>query len=108
MNLTESGTPSHIPMDNGGYMDIAPEDKGENIRRDICFTLEQMGIIPEASHHEAGLDKMKSTLKYASPLTSADNTATFKWAVCTKAAMNGLYADFSPKPLSDKPVTGCI
>ncbi len=106
MNLTESGASSNIPMDNGGYMDIAPEDKGENIRRDICFTLEQMGIIPEASHHEAGPGQNEIDFKYASPLTSADNTATFKWAVCTKAAMNGLYADFSPKPFADKPGSG--
>ena len=52
--LNEAGEPTKIPFDNAGYMDIAPEDKGENIRRDICFTLEQMGITPEASHHEEG------------------------------------------------------
>ena len=34
------------------YMDTAPEDKGENIRREICLTLEQMGIWPECAHHE--------------------------------------------------------
>ncbi|MBD5407872.1 MAG: glutamine synthetase [Treponema sp.] len=106
MKLTENGEPSKIPMDNGGYMDIAPEDKGENIRRELCFTLEQMGIIPEASHHEAGPGQNEIDFKYASPLTSADNTATFKWAVCTNAAINGLYADFSPKPFSDKPGSG--
>ncbi|MBD5443877.1 MAG: glutamine synthetase [Treponema sp.] len=106
MKLTENGDPSKIPMDNGGYMDIAPEDKGENIRRELCFTLEQMGIIPEASHHEAGPGQNEIDFKYASPLTSADNTATFKWAVCTNAAINGLYADFSPKPFSDKPGSG--
>lgn len=106
MKLTETGEPSKIPMDTGGYMDIAPEDKGENIRRELCFTLEQMGIIPEASHHEAGPGQNEIDFKYASPLTSADNTATFKWAVCTNAAINGLYADFSPKPFSDKPGSG--
>lgn len=106
MKLTETGEPSKIPMDTGGYMDIAPEDKGENIRRELCFTLEQMGIIPEASHHEAGPGQNEIDFKYASPLTSADNTATFKWAVCTNAAINGLYANFSPKPFSDKPGSG--
>ena len=106
MKLTENGEPSDIPMDNGGYMDIAPEDKGENIRRELCFTLEQMGIIPEASHHEAGPGQNEIDFKYASPLTSADNTATFKWAVCTNAAINGLYANFSPKPFSHYPGSG--
>ena len=106
MNLAEDGSPTKIPMDHGGYMDIAPDDKGENIRRELCFTLEHMGIIPEASHHEAGPGQNEIDFKYASPLTSADNTATFKWAVCTNAAMNGLYADFSPKPFADKPGSG--
>ena len=48
------GEPTMIPYDHAGYMDIAPEDKGENIRREICLTLEQMGIHPESSHHEQG------------------------------------------------------
>ena len=38
----ENGEATHIPYDNAGYMDIAPEDKGENVRREICLTLEQM------------------------------------------------------------------
>ncbi|MBO4507866.1 MAG: glutamine synthetase beta-grasp domain-containing protein, partial [Spirochaetaceae bacterium] len=50
--LDENGEPTKVPFDNAGYMDIAPEDKGENIRREICFTLEQMGMQPESSHHE--------------------------------------------------------
>ena len=47
------------PYDNAGYMDIDPEDKGENIRREVCLTLEQMGIQPESSHHEEGPGQTK-------------------------------------------------
>lgn len=104
--LDEQGNPTKIPFDNGGYMDIAPEDKGENIRREICFTLEQMGITPEASHHEEGPGQNEIDFKYDHALTTADNVATFKWIVRTKAASNGLYADFSPKPLSDNAGSG--
>lgn len=50
----EDGEPTRIPYDHAGYMDIAPEDRGENIRREVCLTLEQMGIRPEGSHHEEG------------------------------------------------------
>ncbi len=105
-NLDEGGNTTRIPFDNGGYMDIAPEDKGENIRRDICFTLEQMGITPEASHHEEGPGQNEIDFQYSDPLTTADNTSTFKWIVRTKAVTNGLHADFSPKPLEDKPGNG--
>ena len=98
----ENGESTHIPYDNAGYMDIAPFDKGENVRREICLTLEQMGITPESSHHEAGPGQNEIDFKYADPLTSADNTVTYLSVVRTIAARNGLYADFSPKPLADK------
>lgn len=99
--LDENGEPTKIPFDHANYMDIAPEDKGENIRREICFTLEQMGIQPEASHHEEGPGQNEIDFHYADALTTADNAATFKWIVRTKAQSAGLYADFSPKPLAD-------
>lgn len=106
LKLDENGNPTKTPFDNGGYMDIAPEDKGENIRREICFTLEQMGINPEASHHEEGPGQNEIDFHYSDPLTAADNTATFKWIVRTRAASNGLYADFSPKPLENEAGSG--
>ena len=98
--LDEKGEPTSETFDKAGYMDIAPEDHGENIRREICFTLEQMGITPEASHHEEGPGQNEIDFHYSDALTAADNVATFKWIVNTKAAANGLYADFSPKPIA--------
>ena len=104
--LDEKGEPTKIPFDNASYMDIAPEDKGENIRREICFTLEQMGIQPEASHHEEGPGQNEIDFHYSDALTAADNAATFKWIVRTRAASAGLFADFSPKPLANKAGSG--
>ncbi|MCR5286282.1 MAG: glutamine synthetase family protein [Treponema sp.] len=104
--LDEKGEATKIPFDEAGYMDIAPEDKGENIRREICFTLEQMGIQPEASHHEEGPGQNEIDFHYSDALTAADNASTFKWIVRTRAANSGLYADFSPRPLPSKPGSG--
>lgn len=104
--LDLNGNHTKDPLDYASYMDLAPEDKGENIRREICFTLEQMGIIPEASHHEEGPGQNEIDFHYSDPLTCADNTSTFKWVVRQKAASSGLYADFSPKPLSHKAGSG--
>ena len=101
--LDENDNPTTIPYDNAGYMDIAPEDKGENIRRQICLHLEQMGITPESSHHEEGPGQNKIDFHYADPLAAADNSMSYKTVVKTVAHSNGLYADFSPKPLKDKP-----
>ncbi len=97
----ENGRATKIPLDNAGYMDISPEDKGENVRREICFTLVDMGIDPEASHHEEGPGQNEIDFRYSDALTSADNTSLFKWVVKTVAARNGLSADFSPKPLEE-------
>ena len=104
--LDENGQPTSETFDKAGYMDIAPEDHGENIRREICFTLEQMGITPEASHHEEGPGQNEIDFHYSDALTAADNVATFKWIVNTKAAANGLYADFSPKPIAGQAGNG--
>ena len=102
----ENGNPTKEPYDNASYMDIAPEDKGENVRREICLTLEKMGIIPETSHHEEGPGQNEIDFKFSDPLTAADNAVTFCTVVRTIAARNGLFADFSPKPIKDKPGNG--
>ncbi len=102
----ETGEPTKIPYDRAGYMDIAPDDKGENIRREICLTLAQMGIPPECSHHEEGPGQNEIDFKYSDPLTAADNVMTFQAIVKFIAQRNGLCADFSPKPLPDSPGSG--
>ena len=104
--MDDNGNPTKEPYDNAGYMDIAPEDKGENIRREVCLTLEQMGIRPESSHHEEGPGQNEIDFRYSGPLAAADNAMTFQTVVKTVARRNGLYADFSPKPLEDKPGNG--
>ena len=102
----EHGNPTRIPMDHGGYFDIAPLDKAENIRREICLTLEQMGIRPESSHHEEGPSQNEIDFRYSEPLSAADNSLTFLSVVRSVAAANGLCADFSPKPLPEHPGSG--
>lgn len=102
----ENGEPTNIPYDKAGYMDIAPLDKGENVRREICLTLEKMGITPIHSHHEAGPGQNEIDFTSADPITAADHAITFMTVVKTIAARNGLYADFSPKPLPNQPGNG--
>ena len=104
--LDEQGKPTSVPYDEAGYMDIAPDDRGENIRREICLTLEKMGIRPESSHHEEGPGQNEIDFRYADALTAADHAQTFQRVVKTVADRNGLYADFSPKPLPHAPGNG--
>lgn len=104
--LDEKNERTDKPYDRAGYMDIAPADRGENIRREICLTLEQMGISPESSHHEEGPGQNEIDFRYSEALSSADNAMTFQTVVKTVARRNGLFADFSPKPIPDAPGNG--
>ena len=99
--LDDRGNPTRTPFDRAGYMDVAPEDKGENVRREICLTLEQMDIYPESSHHESGPGQNEIDFRYADPVSAADNAILFRSVVKAVAAQNGLCADFSPRPLPD-------
>lgn len=104
--LDENGEVTDVPYDQATYMDVAPEDRCENIRREICLTLERMGIQPESSHHEEGPGQNEVDFRYSDPLSAADNAVTFLTVVKTIAARNGLYADFSPRPLEGRPGSG--
>lgn len=102
----ESGEPTVTPFDNGGYLDVSPLDKGENVRREICLCLEDMGVKPETSHHEQGPGQNEIDFKFSDALSCADNLITFKQVVKSISARNGLFASFSPKPLPDKSGSG--
>ncbi len=95
----DDGYSNGIPHDKAGYMDIAPADRGVNVRREICLSLSEMGILPESSHHEEGPGQHEIDFKYSDALEAADNSVTFKSVVSAIAEQHGLYADFSPKPL---------
>ena len=95
----ENGEVTQIPFDHASYMDIAPQDKGENIRREICLNLAEMGLHPECSHHEKGPGQNQIDFRRSEPLECADNTLNFFSVVRSVAMQNGLVSDFSPKPL---------
>ena len=102
----EDGQPTNVPLDYGGYFDMAPLDRGEDIRREICLTLEQMGIQPESSHHAQGPGQNEIDFKFSTALECADNLQSFKYAVKAIAARNGLFASFMPKPIAGAPGSG--
>ncbi len=93
------GNPTLELNDQGGYFDFAPMDMGENCRREIVVTLEEMGFEIEASHHEVAPGQHEIDFKYANALKAADRIQTFKLVVKTIARDHGLHATFMPKPL---------
>lgn len=95
----ENDMPTLIPADKAGYYDIAPRDKGENLRRKMVKTLKEMGFEVEASHHEVAKGQHEIDFKYADALTTADNIMTFRYVVASIAQEAGMFATFMPKPI---------
>ncbi len=94
----ENAMPTTITHEKAGYFDLGPLDFGENARRDMVLTLEDMGFIIEASHHEVAPAQHEIDFRYDEALSTADNIMTFKLAVKTIARRHGLHATFMPKP----------
>jgi len=94
-----TGAPLVETHDKAGYFDLGPVDKGEDARRDIVLTLEQMGFEVEASHHEVAAGQHEIDFKYGDALTTADRVAVFKLVTRAIAARHGLHATFMPKPV---------
>ncbi len=105
-NSDEYGNPTLIPHDYGTFYDVAPVDKGENVRREICLTLEEMGIAPQSSHHEKGPGQHEIVFRHSAPVEAADHLMTFKNLVKTIASINGLFASFMPRPLKNQSGNG--
>ncbi|HBQ85065.1 MAG TPA: type I glutamate--ammonia ligase [Syntrophomonas sp.] len=95
----ENGQATTQTQDEAGYFDLAPLDLGENARRDMDTTLEEMGFEIEASHHEVAPSQHEIDFKYGEALGVADAIMTLKLAVRSIAQRHGLHASFMPKPL---------
>ena len=94
----DDGLPTTLSHESAGYFDLGPLDLGENARRDMVLTLEDMGFEIESSHHEAAPAQHEIDFRYDEALTTADNIMTFKLVVKTIAKRHGLHATFMPKP----------
>lgn len=94
----EEGCPTTHTHETASYFDVAPIDQAENVRRDMVLSLEEMGFMIEASHHEISPGQHEIDFQYAEGIVTADNIMTFKMAVKAIAKRHGLHATFMPKP----------
>ncbi len=104
--LKENEEGKLVPIDQGSYLDVFPDDQGEDIRRDICLTLEEMGIIVESSHHEQGPGQNEIDFHYNDALISCDQFKTFEWIVENIAHAHNVKSCFLPKPFLDQSGSG--
>lgn len=97
-HLDDNGMPTTLTHEKAGYFDVGPVDFGENARRDMVLTLEDMGFVVEASHHDVAPAQHEISFHYDEALATADDIMTFRLAVRTIAKRHGLHATFMPKP----------
>ncbi|OPY59343.1 MAG: Glutamine synthetase [Pelotomaculum sp. PtaU1.Bin035] len=97
--IDQDGNPTLDTHDDAGYFDLAPVDLGENARRSMVLTLEEMGFEIEASHHEVAPGQHEIDFKYSDALDVADKIMTFKMVVRSTAQRHGMHATFMPKPV---------
>ena len=97
--LDADGNPTVDPHDAASYFDVAPLDKGEDCRRDIELTLQQMGFHLEAAHHEVAIGQHEIDFRHGDALSTADNLITFRQVVKVIAAQHGMAATFMAKPV---------
>jgi len=100
------GRPETRTHDRAGYCALTPLDLGENARRDMVLTLEEMGIEVKSSHHEIAPGQHEIGLKDDTVLAMADKVSTFRFVVRTVAQRHGLHATFMPKPLTGQAGSG--
>ena len=105
-NVDENGAPTTNSNDQAAYFDLGPNDLGANARRDMVLTLEDMGFVIEASHHERAPAQHEIDFKYGEAVKTADSIMTFKLAVKTIAQRHGLHATFMPKPKANMAGSG--
>src|SRR5207247_287626 len=97
--LDAKGDPTTETHDRGGYFDLTPVDRAEEIRRLIIKDLTSIGLEVEAGHHEVAPAQHEIDFQYAEALQTADNLATFRFIVRNVAYRHGFLATFMPKPI---------
>jgi glutamine synthetase len=88
-----------LTIDHGGYFDFHPLDLAEDLRREMIFTLESLGITVENSHHEVAPSQYEVDFLFGDLVTTADRVITYKMVAKTLAYLKGYIATFMPKPL---------
>ena len=94
----DDGCPTVVTHERAGYLDAHPVDLGENARREMVRTLEEMGVEVEASRHEISPGQHGIDLKRMGLMEAADGIVTFRSTVRSVAKRHGLHATFMPKP----------
>jgi len=93
----EDGKIIPLPHDKAGYFDQVSGSATE-LRKHMSSALQALDIDVEALHHEVANGQHEIDFRYNDPVTTADNSISFKYALKTIAAKKNMHVTFMPKP----------
>jgi len=83
-----------------GYFPVAPLDTQQDIRSEMCLTMEQLGVRIERQHHEvATAGQAEIDYRFDSLVRAADSMMVYKYVIKNVARRHGKTVTFMPKPL---------
>ncbi|MCL2540421.1 MAG: glutamine synthetase family protein [Firmicutes bacterium] len=91
--------------DCGGY-DSSNESVVSACKREMCYRLEEAGIIPTTSHHENAYGQHEVNFKHSPAVTACDNILLFKHIAKFVAGRHGFKITFMPKPYNGQAGNG--
>ncbi len=95
------------PRYKEGYFPVPPTDSMQDLRSEMVLTLEKVGVLIEAQHHEvASGGQAEIDMRFAPLLEMADNLLKYKYIIKNTAKQYGKSVTFMPKPLFNDNGTG--
>ena len=95
------------PRYKEGYFPVPPTDSMQDLRSEMLLTLEKIGVLIEAQHHEvASGGQAEIDMRFGPLVEMADNVLKYKYVVKNTARKHGKTVTFMPKPLFNDNGTG--
>lgn len=88
------------PGYKGGYFPVSPTDTYHDLRSEMVYEMQKVGIVVEAHHHEVGTGgQAEIDMEYAPLLQMADQFMWFKYIIRNVAKNAGKTVTFMAKPI---------